>query len=99
MESRIIAGLVIGDMNAIDRTEHEFHKASDVDLKYVWEYTPTPPAPVLKPFKEDFSYGRAILVGIHRATSRTANEDETTWTNLTQSSSTRPRYLREDRGT
>jgi hypothetical protein len=34
-ESGIIAGLVGGDMNAIDRSEHELHKASDFDLKDV----------------------------------------------------------------
>lgn len=33
MESRVIAGLVGGDMNAIGRSEHEFHKANDVDIK------------------------------------------------------------------
>lgn len=59
MKSRIVAGLVGGDMNAIDRSEHEFHKASDVDLKDVWEDIPTPPVPFLKPFQKDFSYGRA----------------------------------------
>jgi len=59
MESRIIAGLVGGDMNAIDRSEHELHKASDVDLKGAWEDTPAPPVPVLRPFQKEFSYGRA----------------------------------------
>lgn len=58
-ESRIMAGFVGGDMNAIDRSEHEFHKASDVDLKDAWEDTPAPPVPVLRPFQKDFSYGRA----------------------------------------
>ena len=46
-------------MNAIDRSEHDFHKASDVDRKYVWEDIPAPPVPVLKPFQKDFSYGKA----------------------------------------
>ncbi|KAI9769853.1 MAG: hypothetical protein M1840_003847 [Geoglossum simile] len=57
--SKIIAGLVGGDMNAIDRPEHEFHKASDIDLKDVWEDVLAPPVPVLKSFQKDFSYGRA----------------------------------------
>lgn len=59
VKSKIIAGLVGGDMNAIDRSEHEFHKASDVNLRDVWEDVPAPPVPVLKPFQKDFSYGRA----------------------------------------
>lgn len=59
MGSRIVAGLVGGDMNAIDKPEHEFHKASEVDLKDVWEDVPPPPVPVLKPFQKDLSYGRA----------------------------------------
>ena len=59
IESKIIAGLVGGDMNAIDRSEHEFPKASDVDLKDVWEDIPAAPIPILKPFQKDFSYGRA----------------------------------------
>ncbi len=59
MKSRIVAGLVGGDMNAIDRPEHDFHKAIDVDLQDAWEDVPAPPIPVLKPFQRDFSYGRA----------------------------------------
>ena len=59
VRSRIVAGLVGGDMNAIDRSEHEFHRAIDVDLQDVWEDVPAPPIPVLKPFQRDFSYGRA----------------------------------------
>ncbi|KAL2011634.1 hypothetical protein VTN00DRAFT_4352 [Thermoascus crustaceus] len=59
MGSRIVAGLVGGDMNAIDKPEHEFHRASEVDLKDVWEDVPPPPVPVLKPFQKDLSYGRA----------------------------------------
>ncbi|KAI4115596.1 MAG: hypothetical protein LQ338_007835 [Usnochroma carphineum] len=57
--SKIIAGLVGGDMNAIDRAEHELHKASDVNLRDVWEDIPPPPIPALKPGQKDFSYGRA----------------------------------------
>jgi len=59
MKSRIVAGLVGGDMNAIDRPEHDFHRAIDVDLQDAWEDIPAPPMPVLKPFQKDFSYGRA----------------------------------------
>ena len=57
--SRIIAGLVGGDMNAIDPSADEFHKASEVGLRDVWEDVPAPPVPVLKPFQKDLSYGRA----------------------------------------
>jgi tyrosyl-DNA phosphodiesterase 2 len=46
-------------MNAIDKSEHLFHKASDVDLEDVWEEIPAPPIPVLKPFQKDLSYGQA----------------------------------------
>jgi tyrosyl-DNA phosphodiesterase 2 len=59
MKSRIVAGFVGGDMNVIDRSEHEFYKASDVDLKDVWEDIPVPPVPILKPFQKDFFYDRA----------------------------------------
>jgi len=59
MDSRIIAGLVGGDMNAIDRPEHEFHKANEVNLKDVWEDVAPPPVPILKPFQKDLSYGQA----------------------------------------
>ncbi|KAF2271692.1 uncharacterized protein EI97DRAFT_462575 [Westerdykella ornata] len=56
----IIAGLVGGDMNAIDAPEHELHKASEVELKDVWEDAPAPPIPVLKPFQKDFTYPRRM---------------------------------------
>jgi len=59
MKSRIGAGLVGGDMNAIDRPEHDFHRAVDVELQDDWEDVPVPPMPVLKPFQKDFSYGSA----------------------------------------
>jgi tyrosyl-DNA phosphodiesterase 2 len=58
-ESSIIAGIVGGDMNAIDKSEHLFHKAINVDLKDVWEDVPAPPIPILKPFQKDLSYGQA----------------------------------------
>ncbi|KAK7224008.1 hypothetical protein V2G26_012011 [Clonostachys chloroleuca] len=56
--NNIIGGVVGGDMNAIDRSEHDYHRAAEVDLKDVWEDEPAPPPPVLKPFKKDTSYGR-----------------------------------------
>lgn len=59
MDSKIIAGLVGGDMNAIDKREHKFHKTSDVVLKDVWEDLPAPVIPVLKPFQKDLTYGYA----------------------------------------
>lgn len=55
----IIAGLVGGDMNVIDQTEHDLHRSSDIDLKDVWEDVPAPVPPALKPFKKDMSFGRA----------------------------------------
>ncbi|KAF7511609.1 hypothetical protein GJ744_003772 [Endocarpon pusillum] len=58
-QSKIIAGLVGGDMNALEKSEHLFHKESDIDLSDVWEDVPAPPTPVLKPFQKDFSYGQA----------------------------------------
>lgn len=59
MDSRVIAGIVGGDMNAIDRAEHDLHKASEVNLKDVREDISAPPVPVLKPFQKDSSYCRA----------------------------------------
>lgn len=59
MDSRVIGGLVGGDMNALERSEDEIHKTTDVDLNDAWEDGPTPPMPILKPFLKDFSYGRA----------------------------------------
>lgn len=46
-------------MNATDKSEHLFHKASNVELKDVWEDIPAPSIPVLKPSQKDFSYGQA----------------------------------------
>ena len=57
--SRVIGGLVGGDMNAFDQSEHEIHKTIDVDLNDVWEDVPAPPVPTLKPFRKDLSYGQA----------------------------------------
>lgn len=59
LRSRVVAGLVGGDMNAIDRPEHEFHRTKDVELRDAWEDLPAPPVPILKPFQKDLSYGRA----------------------------------------
>lgn len=59
MEYKIVAGLVGGDMNSIDKSEHEFHKRDDIDLKDVWEDVPAPPIPKLRPFQKDLTYGRA----------------------------------------
>lgn len=59
IKSRIVAGLVGGDMNAIFWREHDFHRAIDVDLKDAWEDIPAPPIPVLKRLEKDLSYGRA----------------------------------------
>ncbi|KAH8742602.1 hypothetical protein F5883DRAFT_595720 [Diaporthe sp. PMI_573] len=57
--SQIVAGLTGGDMNAIDRLEHEFHREKDIELRDVWEDFPAPSIPILKPFQKDISYGRA----------------------------------------
>ena len=59
MGRSVTAGLVGGDMDALDRSEHELHKASDIRLRDVWEDVPsgTPQAP--KPFQKDVTYGRA----------------------------------------
>ncbi|KAH6631505.1 Endonuclease/exonuclease/phosphatase [Chaetomium tenue] len=57
--TEIVGGIVGGDMNAIDRSEHEFHRVPEVALKDVWEDEPAPPLPVLKPFQKDITYGRA----------------------------------------
>lgn len=56
---KIAAGLVGGDMNSIDKTEHELHKREDIVLKDVWEDVPAPPIPKLKPFQRDLTYGKA----------------------------------------
>lgn len=36
-DSRVIGGVVGGDMNAIDKSEHAYHKESQVDLGDIWE--------------------------------------------------------------
>lgn len=56
---RICGGLVGGDMNSVDTTEHSNHRAPEVDLKDVWEDEPVPTPPVLKPFQKDVTFGQA----------------------------------------
>jgi hypothetical protein len=46
------------NMNIIDRSKYEFHKASDVNLKNIWEDIFISFIPILKLFQKDFSYGR-----------------------------------------
>ena len=54
-----IAGVVGGDMNAIEKWDHDIHRTLEVDLKDVWEDKLAPPIPASKSLKEDMSYGRA----------------------------------------
>ena len=56
---KIIAGLVGGDMNSIDKSDNQIHKRDDTDLRDIWEDTPAPLVPKLKPFVKDWTYGRA----------------------------------------
>ncbi|RYP25231.1 hypothetical protein DL765_000112 [Monosporascus sp. GIB2] len=56
---RIRGGLVGGDMNPSDPSEHGYHREPEVGLKDVWEDEPAPTPPVLKPFQKDTTYGRA----------------------------------------
>lgn len=55
----IYGGLVGGDMNSVDRSEHNAHRAPEVDLKDVWEDEPAPAPPASKPFRRDITYGKA----------------------------------------
>ncbi|KAI4179935.1 MAG: hypothetical protein LQ348_005293 [Seirophora lacunosa] len=57
--SKIIGGIVGGDMNAIDRAEHELHRTNGIDLKDAWEDVPALEAPQLKRGRKDLTYGRA----------------------------------------
>lgn len=57
-EGRVIGGMVGGDMNANDKSEHDFHKRPDIDLRDVWEDLPPPPPLRLKPFQKDETLGR-----------------------------------------
>lgn len=56
---RIHGGLVGGDMNSVDPSEHKTHRAPEVGLKDVWEDEPAPTPPALKPFQKDITYGKA----------------------------------------
>jgi hypothetical protein len=54
-----IAGIVGGDMNVIEKWDHDTHPTHEADLKDVWKDEPSPPILFLKPFKKDLLYGRA----------------------------------------
>ena len=56
---QIAGGLVGGDMNPISPLDMTCHKTSDIDLRDVWEDTPSLPGPCLKPFQKDLTYDRA----------------------------------------
>lgn len=56
---QIAGGLVGGDMNPISPLDMTCHKTSDIDLRDVWEDTPSLLGPCLKPFQKDLTYGRA----------------------------------------
>ena len=56
---QIAGGLVGGDMNPISPLDMTCHKSSYIDLRDVWEDTPSLPGPCLKPFQKDLTYGRA----------------------------------------
>ena len=57
--TRIVAGLLGGDMNPMTPVDFASHRAKDVDLYDIWEETPPPPIPSLKPFQKDLTFGRA----------------------------------------
>ncbi|KAJ4859747.1 endonuclease/Exonuclease/phosphatase family domain-containing protein [Trichoderma breve] len=56
---RFYGGLVGGDMNSVDPSEHNTHRAPEVNLKDVWEDEPARTPPALKPFQKDITYGKA----------------------------------------
>lgn len=58
-EGRLIGGLVGGDMNANDKSEHKFHTRPEINLQDVWEDVPRSPPPRLKPFQKDVTLGRS----------------------------------------
>ncbi|KAL8803383.1 MAG: hypothetical protein Q9200_006234, partial [Gallowayella weberi] len=55
----IVGGIVGGDMNAIDRSEHELCRAKDINLRDAWEDMPPPQGLRPKPGQKDLTYGRA----------------------------------------
>ena len=46
-------------MNSISPLDAVIHKASNVDLRDVWEDSPPPPIPALESFEKNLTYGRA----------------------------------------
>lgn len=55
----VVAGLVAGDMNAIDKSEHEYLKMDDVLLEDTWENGPKEDFSMPKPFKKELTNGLA----------------------------------------
>ena len=55
----IIGGLLGGDMNHNDKSDAVVHKSENVALNDAWEDSPPRPTPSLKPFRKDFTLGRA----------------------------------------
>ncbi|KAK3302603.1 uncharacterized protein B0T15DRAFT_543350 [Chaetomium strumarium] len=58
-QKQICGGLVCGDMNSGDPSEHSIHRAPEVGLRDVWEDESAPTPPALKPFQKDLTYGKA----------------------------------------
>lgn len=58
-EHENIAGVVGGDMGAIESSDRSMHKAPRVSLKDVWEDAPKQVLPELEPGGQDSTYGRA----------------------------------------
>ncbi|OSS48100.1 hypothetical protein B5807_06453 [Epicoccum nigrum] len=56
---RNIAGVVGGDMSAIETSDRSMHKAPRVSLKDIWEDSPKQALPELEPCEKDLTYGRA----------------------------------------
>ena len=59
MDHNIVAGIIAGDINAIDETEHEYPKANDIRLQDDWENGPDEVVPILKQFQKDPTNGQA----------------------------------------
>ncbi|CAM1505871.1 Fc.00g115080.m01.CDS01 [Cosmosporella sp. VM-42] len=55
---KLVAGLVGGDMNAIGKSEHDYHRADKVKLDDIWEELPPPPVPKLGPLQQDQHCGK-----------------------------------------